>query len=363
MKLKLFHVIGIVAIFYGLVSVFLQIYDTYSTFENVNNHLIKLSDNEFIPNLRSIFKKSNDENIETNNFIRSKNENEDDIEIDHNGNQIIKQVDYSFDEAILREHNKYRLPYEQGLAVFDMFDDPIDDYMRLSGVALNAEKIEKLRLCSKHLSIYFSEKVLGPKLTESWSCDKDISCQQCRNTGRINLYNRLIKIWNGESSTIKLQQLLDDITPRIDKSIEKLGSKVIVVLPISKNNIHLFFNWLCSVDKIGLDPTSSTIIIPLDNETYETLKKYNFNLLPMDIWNFSLSDEETNDFIVKNTLPVLLINELLNRNYAVLFQNPEVIWIHNPIPYLKFAAIRRDIIAMDSPGWTDASGKIVLIYN
>mmetsp|Transcript_16707 Transcript_16707/g.20068 ORF Transcript_16707/g.20068 Transcript_16707/m.20068 type:complete len:517 (-) Transcript_16707:82-1632(-) len=203
---------------------------------------------------------------------------------------------------------------------------------------------ETALLCDENINIR-----LG-KNTET-VCPNDPTCKKCARN--YNETKRLLEHFHQGDN--ERRDRLQKWFP-IPKGKE---SRDIIVCSVNFGQLYLFLNWACSCWKNQVfDVRLYTWIIPTDTKTYNALVALGFNAEPLD-WmsngtKIRLSSKYTGS---ANSGPHAQINSIaaFASNFAVqmgfytLLMDVDMVFLHNPFPWLHRSAERRDVLGMYSP--------------
>uniref|UniRef100_A0A7S3LLM1 Nucleotide-diphospho-sugar transferase domain-containing protein n=1 Tax=Aplanochytrium stocchinoi TaxID=215587 RepID=A0A7S3LLM1_9STRA len=231
--------------------------------------------------------------------------------------------------------------------------DPLDDRCKIEriprgGYVTGFPEIpltpETALLCDENINIR-----LG-KNTET-VCPNDPTCKKCARN--YNETKRLLEHFHQGDN--ERRDRLQKWFP-IPKGKE---SRDIIVCSVNFGQLYLFLNWACSCWKNQVfDVRLYTWIIPTDTKTYNALVALGFNAEPLD-WmsngtKIRLSSKYTGS---ANSGPHAQINSIaaFASNFAVqmgfytLLMDVDMVFLHNPFPWLHRSAERRDVLGMYSP--------------
>jgi len=133
----------------------------------------------------------------------------------------------------------------------------------------------------------------------------------------------------------------------------------VVSMTLNKGYYYHFANWACSVDANGIDARKFTIVSVFDAETKRRVEKAGFMVYHID-WYDGISEKSAHKFGRGPHFRIMVLehtvrSELVQLGYNTLFQDCDVIWRKNPLPWLENALEPWDIQVMWD-GRTDAVG-------
>jgi hypothetical protein len=218
-------------------------------------------------------------------------------------------------------------------------DDPLSN--QLTGYPNKPWSLEQLALCAPKVNIV---------LKEGYECDSDPTCMKCVNDGLAERFRSLIGAFrDGNIETVRRSF--------IREKFPTMG-QVIVVFAFNFAHSDLFLNWACSVEKLGLDPRTFTLVAPCDISSTELMKRTKFNYVPTEwlaLLKHPIKSSESHwgsDHADINNIMLFLMNDLISMGYHVLVHDADIAWLKDPRPFLLQSSRRRDFIAMLAPFWT-----------
>lgn len=127
----------------------------------------------------------------------------------------------------------------------------------------------------------------------------------------------------------------------------------IIVLTINHGYLHLFYNWVCSLDYNKIDLIKNrTIIIPTQIETIDLIKKAGFKMIFYPYWLDKdmlnrIDPEMPKTFALGAhrwvvSLQIAMVSDLISLGFDALIQDSDIIFIKNPLNYIlqnRFKAI------------------------
>lgn len=223
--------------------------------------------------------------------------------------------------------------------------DPLDDVSNLLGFPHEPMTLEDAEICDTERQIVFRDM---------WRCPNDISCKSCMN-----------------SSITRFASLKQALESNKDQRIQTINKhfsdrRSLVVAAVNNGQVFLLKNWLCSCKRLGIDPTSFTIIVPTDQEAENNVKA--LGLFTIDSqWVHQMPRAINANYNGKanvgghsdiNNAVLIVANEILQNTIAnVLIQDVDVAWnSNNVLGFLENAAVNRDVLGMFSPFYLTKGG-------
>mmetsp|Transcript_16709 Transcript_16709/g.20071 ORF Transcript_16709/g.20071 Transcript_16709/m.20071 type:complete len:358 (-) Transcript_16709:1566-2639(-) len=185
-------------------------------------------------------------------------------------------------------------------------------------------------------------------------CPQDPTCKKCAN--HYHDTKRLLKYFHrgDEERRERLRKWFP-----IPKGKE---SRDIIVCSVNFGQLYLFLNWACSCWKNQVfDVRLYTWIIPTDTKTYDILVALGFNAEPLDWMSNGTKihvmspryDGHANVGAHSqiNSITAFASNFAVQMGFYTLLMDVDMVFLHNPFPWLHRSADRRDVLGMYSPRW------------
>lgn len=139
-----------------------------------------------------------------------------------------------------------------------------------------------------------------------------------------------------------LDNLLDDLRPIIEQLLRESSnptSKTIIVQVCNYGQVELFHNYVCSAKARGLD-YSHILMFATDEKTYDLCKALGIPVYYNEAIFGSMPEGAARgygDRIFSKMMmaKVYCVHSVLSLGYNVLFQDVDVVWYKNPLPYLE----------------------------
>jgi len=138
------------------------------------------------------------------------------------------------------------------------------------------------------------------------------------------------------------------------------GENDIVLITINAGYVFLFINWVCSVKKLGLDPTAFTLVIIVEPKSESLVRRMGFNYVSVYDWlgkakrissaapeAFALGDYKWIAAILN-----LYMIDLIDLGFNVLMQDVDVTWNRNPMQYFNKNP-SFDILVVEDSKWSE----------
>jgi len=203
---------------------------------------------------------------------------------------------------------------------------------------------KELKLCDPHTSIF-------PFLY----CEDDHTCMKCMEKypwpllEPAKILRKKIKE-NQESTKAKLKAIVEERGLKPGDSI--------VLMVVNHGYFYQFANWACSTIKHNIPAKDFTLLTSFDKETIDLAKKHGFMGYHLD-W-FNVEDEAAEVFTGGSHFYIMALEHLMrtylvNLGYNVLFQDGDIIWRKNPMPWLEEGGEELDI-QVSYDGRVDSTG-------
>jgi len=230
------------------------------------------------------------------------------------------------------------------------FEDPMDDKRpsMLPGFPEKPLSLEELMICNEEINIV---------MKGHWKCASDTSCKSCFSDV-IKRYEDLLAAFDApEVKAMRMASYKEFFGPEKNKDI--------VISAVNSGQIYLFLNWVCSCEKINLDPRPFTVVVPTDKEAADVLRNLNFHIVEPD-WLDSLAKPisskytglaNTGGHADINNIVLFVATEVLSElGHNVLLHDVDIAWTGNVMEFLRKAGSRRDILAMFAPYYVAKGG-------
>jgi len=223
-------------------------------------------------------------------------------------------------------------------------EDPLDDELSLPGYQLKPLTAETAELC---------DTVLTAVYENSYSCPSDPSCLECNSADNVAIAE-IKSLFRGPDDSKKLDRLERVLSnfgkPRVRQTKLETTTSIeadpIMLLAVTRKNIHLFLNWACSVSSAGVDPTKASLVVAGDEVSFDKLRSLGF-VVENSSW---VEDHEKRNPSVDSAGVALLLagNELVQKGYDIIFQDTNSVWLQDIRPFLVAAGKRRDVLTLFS---------------
>jgi hypothetical protein len=218
-------------------------------------------------------------------------------------------------------------------------EDPLSDH--LTGFPSKPWTLEEMKLCQPKVNIV---------LKEGYECDVDPTCLKCLDERLTDRFTSLRAAFRTPSIEAARRAYIREKFP--------VMGQVVVVFAFNFAHSDLFLNWACSVEKLGMDAKSFTLVAPCDTPSTELMKRTQFSYVPTDwlsLLKYPIKSSESHwgsDHADINNVMLFLMNDLVSMGYHVLVHDADIAWLKDPRPFLVNSSRRRDFIAMLAPFWT-----------
>lgn len=176
-------------------------------------------------------------------------------------------------------------------------------------------------------------------------CEGDSSCVGCTPKWTYEKTIKLMAAWKDTNLRERRQRLIQ----QFEKVRE--AKEEVTVMAVNRGMIHLWLNWVCGCDRKQIEVRNSTIMIPTDYESYKEIQRAGFLCLE-PTWTKSVPVLKFYDGRANygahydvNNVALYTAAELVDAGFNVLLQDVDLVWIHDFRPWLRKAAIGRDIMA------------------
>lgn len=137
--------------------------------------------------------------------------------------------------------------------------------------------------------------------------------------------------------------LIPERLPPLIKVMSKFekDQKDIVLITVNFGYASLFVNWVCSVTRLGLDPTKFTIVIVAEAKSMELVSSMGFAYIAVSEWLQTKKIAATasgfggGDYKWIAAILNIYLTDLMDLGYNVLMQDVDITWNRNPMPYLN----------------------------
>jgi len=215
---------------------------------------------------------------------------------------------------------------------------------------------------------YFPEEPLKPNKLKlchpDWvdannfygKCEEDPTCQRC------------IK---GHHSS-KARQLSDAINANREEMRNQLVSilteggvapeSTVMIQSLNKGYYYHWANFVCSCDKNNIPVRNYTLVVVFDDDSYKRATAAGFMVyepkwIPVHVDDKAASSFALGPHGIIMVFEHMMRNELIHLGYDVMFQDTDIVWRHDPMPWLMKTHPRLDIQVMYD-GRTDGVGPI-----
>lgn len=146
-----------------------------------------------------------------------------------------------------------------------------------------------------------------------------------------------------------LDDLLQDLQPTIEQMLHdespNPSSKTIIVQVCNYGQVELFHNFICSAKARGLD-YSRVLMFATDEKTFELCKELDipvyYNKAVFGNMPENAAKEYGDPIFAKMMMAkVYCVHMVLSLGYNVLFQDVDVVWYQNPLPYLESSELEK----------------------
>jgi nucleotide-diphospho-sugar transferase len=114
---------------------------------------------------------------------------------------------------------------------------------------------------------------------------------------------------------------------------------VVLVMMVNYGYIELFRNWAISCDNRGIEVRSWTLVFAVDQEAADCVEQLGFACY-LDPTSYGSPCKEAIDVFGDSKFRALMfqktaiVKDVLDLEYNVLFQDTDVVWFKDPMPYL-----------------------------
>lgn len=140
----------------------------------------------------------------------------------------------------------------------------------------------------------------------------------------------------------KYEQNQNERITTLEKLTKELNQpKTLVIMYYCKNYFSLFLNWIKSCETNNIPVKKFTIGFALDKEAYDKTIEIGFKCYLLDPNKYEQGGGSgqygDSKFAATMYYKNSLMDDILNLSYSpnVLFQDSDLIWVRNPIPYLE----------------------------
>eukprot|EP00466_Bigelowiella_natans_P002131 jgi/Bigna1/80276/fgenesh1_pg.69_\ len=172
---------------------------------------------------------------------------------------------------------------------------------------------------------------------------------QCQFPGEVKKSKELMQIWNSDAEVESRKAVFGRLHANRQEDV--------IVMGINKGMLHLWLNWLCGCEDIGIDVKRSTLMVPTDKETYDFIKKLGYYAIKPS-WTEKFNVDPVYDGKAGrrghrwvNDVLLYTCLDLVANGFDVIAQDVDIVWAHDPRPYLREAAKGRDILTSLAPRW------------
>ena len=196
-------------------------------------------------------------------------------------------------------------------------------------------------------------------------------CHQCFPPNLDERRNNIVKKFM-DSYTETMETRYKAMNTTINKNNIYPGNKTpLIVMVMNKGYLVFFYNWLCSLEYNKIKHIKeNTLLIVTDKYAKEVAIKTGFKMIYEPEWfinSFNIGIKKYSSVIANQNynylvaLQISVIADLVLMGYNVLFQDIDIVYIKNPVPYIMELNYKYndvfDIIAMHDHRW-DIKGPI-----
>lgn len=132
---------------------------------------------------------------------------------------------------------------------------------------------------------------------------------------------------------------LERVTAELKAELDKLNSKTIIVLVCNHGQSELLHNFVCNARAKGLD-LSQLFLFATDEKTYQLgqslgIASFHDESVFMDMPEQAAGGYGDRIFAKMMMAKVYCVHLVLQCGFNVLFQDVDVVWYQNPLPYLE----------------------------
>jgi len=203
-------------------------------------------------------------------------------------------------------------------------------------------------------------KLCHPEWLESATyylrCKTDITCQKCIKEEHRRKARNFLKARDNNKDAMhkELKEILSS------RGLHP-GDTVMVTF-LNKGYYYHWSNWVCSCDKNNIQVRNYTLVVVFDDDSYKRATAAGFMVyepkwIPVNIDEKAASSFALGPHGVIMVFEHMMRNELIHLGYDTMFQDTDIVWRHDPMPWLMKTHPRLDIQVMYD-GRTDGVGPI-----
>jgi len=119
------------------------------------------------------------------------------------------------------------------------------------------------------------------------------------------------------------------------------NQKNIVLLPLNYAYCTLFVNWVCSVTRLGVDPTKFTLVVVVEEKSRRLVDSMGFHYVAVKDWLRTRNIRGTThgfgngDFKWILAVANIHLTDLIDMGYNVLMHDMDITWNRNPMLYFN----------------------------
>lgn len=246
----------------------------------------------------------------------------------------------------VKETNQTRADFFSRSSVFD---DPVDLPHECLPPYFPEEPLDlkKLKIC--HPDWIDSQTFFS-------KCENDPSCKRCIKDHQIRKADTLKKAISDNR-----EQLRNAVVSLFtEKGIEEGGTVLLTML--NWGYFYHWSNWACSADKHNIPIRNYTLVVVFDDESQRRATEAGFMVYQPKWIPVKVDDKAASSFAlgphgVIMVFEHMMRNELVQMGYNVMFQDTDIIWKKDPMPWLQNTHPRLDIQIMYD-GRTDGVGPV-----
>mmetsp|Transcript_42323 Transcript_42323/g.67822 ORF Transcript_42323/g.67822 Transcript_42323/m.67822 type:complete len:379 (-) Transcript_42323:873-2009(-) len=230
-----------------------------------------------------------------------------------------------------------------------LYEDPLDDKVELMDFPKEPLTIQTATLCDTKKNIIYSD---------SSPCSGDNTCEKCAQ-GSIKRFRQIEAVIRAPKRLKRrLGEMKEQFGPPSPESI-------VLVMAVNYGQLLLLLNFLCSLERLGLDPSKFLMIVPVDFKTANILSQLGIKHLDPE-WTkeCKIDTKYTGSavFVPRghvdiNNVVLLIANDLfINLGYNIILHDVDIAWLRDPREYLLKAGQRRDMLGMSAPYYNAKGG-------
>jgi len=203
-------------------------------------------------------------------------------------------------------------------------------------------------------------KLCHPEWLESATyylrCKNDISCGRCMKEEHKRKARNFLK-----AREDNLQKMHSEVQEILATRGLHPGDTVMVTF-LNKGYYYHWSNWVCSTIKNNISVRNYTLVVVFDDDSYKRATAAGFMVyepkwIPVHVDDKAASSFALGPHGIIMVFEHMMRNELIHLGYDVMFQDTDIVWRHDPMPWLMKTHPRLDIQVMYD-GRTDGVGPI-----